>query len=119
MTAPDDTPASLGDALARAFGKLTDGGAVDIVALDDPDEIEVQGDAWTLYVRGWPLVEAWIALDDEGASITEQREDLTNALGTPGLAALRALDADLSGALTERLNASLDGLSSTLASMLA
>ena len=119
MPAPEDVSGPLKDALTRAFGKLVASDTVDIVTLESGDELEVQGDAWTLYVRGWPLAEAWVALDEEGASVAEQREDLTNAFGTLGLTALRVLDAELSGALTERLLASADPLSATLAGMLA
>jgi hypothetical protein len=113
----------LTEAVRRAFAAMVDTGTVDVVPQDEPDgdevEVEAQADDWSLYVKGWPPTVAWIALDEEGASLAEQREQLTRALGTRGLAALRTLDRDTDGALLDRLAHGGDPLSATLAGLIA
>ena len=120
---PGDASDRLPEALRRAFAVMIETGTVDVVPQDEAGDVETeaeaQADDWTLYVKGWPPKVAWIALDEEGASLAEQREQLTRALGTRGLAALRALDRETEGSLVERLANSGDPLSATLAGLIA
>ena len=113
-----DGLARLAASLREAFGELSAAGHVDLVPLDEEEAFEVQSDHWTLYLRGWPLAEAWIALDDEGASDDEHLIAVQHAFGSRELAAFHALDHALAGRFIAALAASPDPLSATLARVL-
>lgn len=108
-------------ALQDTFGALVEDGVVDIVPQDDVDHAEVcevQADAWTLVLEGWPLERAWIAIDD--APVPHQaRAALEATLDRRELVAMIVLDNALTGDLTAALRESGDDLSSILATMIA
>jgi hypothetical protein len=118
MPAPESSTHPLAAALHESFVARIAAGAVDIVPLDEDAEFEVQADAWTLYVKGWPLSTAWIALDDDASSPEEQRTLISAALDTRDLTALRTLNASLSGDLVTALTSSNDPISATLAAII-
>lgn len=107
-------------ALRDAFATLVEDESVDIVPTDDTDEnaVEVQADDWTLFVEGWPVATAWIALDEDVASPEALRTALESALGQRELEALESLDTALSGDLASALTRSGDELSIALAALL-
>lgn len=108
-------------ALQEAFGPLVAEGAVDIVTLEEDaeqDACEVQADDWTLFIEGWPVHQAWIALDGEPASPEAFRTTLETALGEGDIRALTALDEALSQDVSRALTESGDDLSMALASMI-
>lgn len=119
MTNPDAQDQPLHAVLHDAFDDLIGDELVDIVALDEEDACEVQADSWTLYVEGWPVGTAWIALDDDTSTEDEHREALESALGPRDFDAMRQLNALLDGNLVPALTASGDELSATFADMLA
>jgi hypothetical protein len=86
--------------------------------VEDEDAVEVQADTWTLYIQGWPIATAWIALDDDAASPAERENVLTAAVRPHQLAVLRSLNGSLTGALATALRTSTDPLSITLAGMI-
>ena len=109
-------------ALQEAFGPLVHDESVDIVPVEEDaeqDACEVQADNWTLFVEGWPLTTAWIAIDDDVASPEEYRTALESALDERDLKAMQALDQALSGGFAANLAESTDGLSMALAAMIA
>lgn len=106
------------EALALAFAVLIDSGEVDLLATPDSDETEVQADAWTLHVEGWPLTTAWIAIDQDPVSPAEQRAALFGMFGHRELAALHDADRRLEGKLLRCLRASGDQLSIRLTELL-
>lgn len=106
------------DALQDAFSELCEAGEIDVVTLEVSNEVEVQADAWTLQVTGWPVASAFIALDEEPVSLAERRHALDAAIDTRHLAALRHADAVLDGAIARGLEASGDPLSTLLAGAL-
>lgn len=114
---PVNTPGErpLVEILQKAFAGLIERGDVDVVVMLEANEAEVQSDDWTLHLENWPVSVAWVALDETPASRAECAAALGAALGSPELAALRDLDRELEGALTEALVDSRDGLSQTLA----
>lgn len=92
----------------------------DMLPTDQPDELDVSGDDWTLHLEGWPDQPlAWLALDDEPEETMDRRSELRRALGADVLAALAAADTQLSGRLGEALRAGADPLSIDLADALA
>lgn len=101
--------------LHTAFADLIARGEVDVVATPGNNEVEVQGDDWTLVLEGWPLATAWIALDESPSSQSERRAALEAAIGSRELSALRDADRQLAGTLTAALADSGDGLSQALA----
>lgn len=109
-------------ALKDAFGTLMEDGIVDIVPQDEngePDTCEVQADAWTLVLEGWPLENAWIAIDKDVDDARQAREALETALDRRELVAMTILDNSLTSALVTGLRQSDDILSGALADMIA
>lgn len=116
---PADHP--LVGALQEAFGALVAENAVDIVTIEEDaeqDACEVQADEWTLFIEGWPVTQAWVALDTDVASPEEFRSTLESAFSEEDLAALVSLDEALAGDVARALAESGDELSVALASML-
>ena len=116
---PADHP--LVSALQDAFGALVAENAVDIVILEEDaeqDACEVQADDWTLFIEGWPVSQAWIAVDNDVASPEEFRSTLESTFSEEDLAALSALDEALAGDVVRSLTESGDDLSIALASMI-
>jgi hypothetical protein len=116
---PADHP--LVSALQDAFGSLVSEGDVDIVTVEEDaeqDACEVQADDWTLFIEGWPVHQAWIALDTDPGSPELYRTSLENALNKHDLSALSHLDEALAGDVARALAESGDGLSVALAAML-
>lgn len=109
-------------ALQEAFGAHVEDDLVDLTPDeedDGQDAFEVQADDWTLYVEGWPLFKAWIAIDDDTASPEQFRTALEGTLSERDIEALESLNSQLQGELAILLNDSGDGLSMALSSMLA
>lgn len=119
MTNLDAEDQPLLAALQDVFGELAEEELVDIVELEEEDACEVQADAWTLYLQGWPITTAWIALDDDTTTKEEHREALAAALGPRDVAAIRQLNMTLDGNLVPALSSSGDELSETFADVLA
>lgn len=112
----------LTSSLQDAFGPQVDDDLVDIVEPNDQGEInawEVQADAWTLVLEGWPLDNAWIAIDDDPAAPEQFRTALEAVLDQRDLAALASVDEALGGALVSALEASGDELTIALAALLS
>jgi hypothetical protein len=108
-------------ALQDAFGGLVADGAVDIVTLEEDaeqDACEVQADDWTLFIEGWPVHQAWIALDSDVASPEQLRTSLESALSETDIRALTELDEALAGDVARALVESGDELSIALAAMI-
>lgn len=121
MPSLDGADHPLVSALQEAFGALVEDELVDIVPLEDDDTqdaVEVQADDWTLFVEGWPLTNAWIALEEDVTSPEALRTALESALSQRELEALESLDTALSGDLVAALTNSGDELSIALAAML-
>lgn len=121
MPSLDGADHPLVSALQEAFGALVEDELVDIVPLEDDDTqdaVEVQADDWTLFVEGWPLTNAWIALEEDVTSPEALRTALESALSQRELEALESLDTALSGDLAAALTNSGDELSIALAAML-
>lgn len=109
-------------ALQEAFGPLVEDDLVDLSTDeedDGQDAFEVQADDWTLFVEGWPLHNAWLAIDDDTGAPEQFRTALEGTFSERDLEALEALNQDLQGELARVLNDSADGLSMALAAMLA
>lgn len=108
-------------ALQEAFSGLVAEGAVDIVPIEEDagqDACEVQADDWTLFIEGWPVHQAWIALDAEPESPESLRTSLEGTLGEDDILALTRLDRALSHDVSRALTESGDDVSIALASML-
>jgi len=108
--------------LELALGAVLEEDAFDVllgIDPDAPDAIEVTTDTWTLIIEGWPLGDAFIALDAEPDTddVGEQNVALRTALGG-AIAALASADDTVEGALTAALRASGDALSERLAALL-
>lgn len=114
MTSLDALEHPLVELLKIAFAGLIERGDADVVVIPESNDVEVQGDDWTLHLEGWPLGIAWIALDETPSSHAERVAALDAALGSPELAALRDADRQLDGTLTDALADSGDGLSQAL-----
>lgn len=122
MHEPDSTEHPLMSALQLAFGQLVDDERVDIVKLEagnEPDACEVQADDWTLFLDGWPLTSAWIAIDEDVSGPQEFRTALEAILDESDLASMQVLDHQLDGGLSSALAESTDGLSVALAAMIS
>lgn len=116
---PADHP--LVGALQEAFGGLVAENAVDIVTIEEDaeqDACEVQADDWTLFIEGWPVSQAWVALDTDVVSPEEFRSTLESVFSEEDLAALVQLDEALAGDVARALTESGDELSVALASMI-
>ncbi|MCA9834325.1 MAG: hypothetical protein KC435_10280 [Thermomicrobiales bacterium] len=88
--------------------------ADDIELGSDAGELHIIGDEWTLVLSGDPLVSSMLAVDDEEGDL----ETVIEVIDEEALAALRDLDAALSGALDAALVASPDALTRGLARIL-
>ena len=104
--------------LRAGFATLDEIGEVSIVALPGDSEFEVQSDAWTLHLEGWPVTMAFIALDEEPVSLAERRAALDAALDSRQLSALRRTNDELENAIAVALEDSGDELSTLLARLL-
>ena len=118
MTDPDHLQHPLLQVLQAVFVDLTDRGDIDVVAVSGTSEVEVQADAWTLVLEGWPLASAWIALDETPSSHAEHMAALAATIASPERAALREADRRLDGAVIAALAGSGDPLSEALAVLL-
>lgn len=119
MTAPDPLQHRLLAVLQAAFQDLRDRGDIDVVGGSGANEIEIQADAWTLVLEGWPLASAWIALDETPSSHAEQMAALAAAITRPERTTLRDADRHLDGAVIAALARSGDPLSEALARLLS
>lgn len=104
--------------LRAGFATLDEIGEVSIVAVGEDGEFEVQADAWTLHLEGWPVTMAFIALDEEPVSLAERRAALDAALDSRHLSALRRANDELENAIAVALEESGDELSILLARVL-
>lgn len=104
--------------LTDAFASLIESGRVDVVHETGSDVVELQADEWTLHLAEWPIRYAFIALDTVSDSDAEHEQVLNAALGPRDLAALRASDTVLEGALKRGLTQTTDGVSHVLARIL-
>lgn len=108
-------------ALQDAFGALVSEGTIDIVVVAEDaeqDACEVQADDWTLFIEGWPVHQAWIALDVDVDSPEQLRISLESALSESDIRALTELNEALAGDVTRALVDSGDELSIALAAMI-
>lgn len=119
MPTHDSPDHPLNVVLHEAFEALQDSGDVDLLADLSVLEFDVQADEWTLHLEGWPLNLAFVALDDEPATLEEQEAALDAALDSQHMAALREVNQSLDNALAAALTDSGDNLSMVLASVLA
>lgn len=122
MPSLDPTDHPLAAAMQQAFVALVDDGAVDIVRVEDDaeqDAYELQADEWTLHAEGWPIHDAWIALDTDVDDPAALRTALESALGPQDLAAMLELDSATNGDLCRGLNDSTDALSMALCALLS
>jgi len=110
--------APLAKRCAARFTPQIDAGEVDVVDLPDEGAVEIQADEWTLHLEGDPIALAFVAIEQEPERADELAGALRAAIAPDDLDSLRALNADLDGALATRLVASGDALSSTLAGLL-
>jgi hypothetical protein len=101
---------------SEVFAALIARGEVDVVASEDAAGIEIQADSWTLAVEG---AVAFLAIDDEPASVEEMTNALEGLIEPDDLAAIRELDRRLEGGLRVALQQSGDLLSMELATLLA
>lgn len=115
MTSLDAPDHPLIEALRAAFDALIEIGRVDIARPGAGNEVEIQADEWTLHFEGWPLVVAWIALDEEPTGTNARIAAVDAALGAREIAAMREVNARLDGGLAAALQASGDELSVVLA----
>ena len=108
-------------AVRDGFADLAAQGEVDILPNegDDRTDIAVAGDAWTVYLTGWPGPQiAFLAIEDEPedeAAPAAVDAAWRGAVPDGVLPALLIIDNDLGGALTDALRASTDPLSISLA----
>ncbi len=108
-------------ALHSAFAALIESQDADILPAegDDRNDIAVAGDAWTLYLSGWPgLGTAFVAIEEEPAE--DAGPDIVEAawravVSDEAVAAMILADTQLDGALTTALDASGDALSASIA----
>lgn len=109
-------------AMQSAFAALVESQDADILPTegDDQNDIAVAGDAWTLYLSGWPgLGMAFVAIEEEpeeDADPTAVEAAWRSAVPEPAMAAMVVADLELDYALTSALIASADPLSMSLAS---
>jgi hypothetical protein len=105
--------------LGEAFAPQLESGEVDLVETEGTHEFEIQADEWTLLLAGWPVTGAFIALDEEPATLLERRAALDAALDTQHFAGLRRANDLLNGAIVAALEDSGDELSTLLAQTIA
>lgn len=121
MPSLDGAEHPLISALQDAFGTLVDEEKVDIVTVEEDQEqdaCEVQADDWTLFVEGWPISSAWIAIDDDVSDPDQFRATLERVLGPRDLQAMSDLDSALDGEFTTMLSESGDELSISLGALI-
>jgi hypothetical protein len=121
MPSLDTADHPLVGALQDAFGPLVAEGTVDIVMVEEDaeqDAVEVQADEWTLFIEGWPVHQAWIALDGDVDAPDQLRTALEGALSEGDIRALTELNETLAGDVTRALVDSADELSIALAAMI-
>lgn len=121
MPTLDTAEHPLVSALHDAFGAQVSEGAVDIVVVEEDaeqDACEVQADDWTLFIEGWPVHQAWIALDTDVDSPEQLRTSLEGALSEHDIRALGELNAALGGDVSRALTDSGDELSIALAALI-
>ena len=120
----DETETGHAEALAAmqsAFAALVELQKADILPTegDEQNDIAVAGDAWTLYLSGWPgPATAFVAIEDEpadGASAEAVELAWRAVVPADVVAALGLADMELDGALTIALNTSGDPLSQSIA----
>ncbi len=108
-------------AVQAAFAGLAGSEEVDILPTEgeDNDDIAVAGDAWTLYLSGWPgPATAFVAVEDEPADDAEAaavEAAWRSVVSGDAVAAMSMIDIELEGALTHALDASGDPLSQSIA----
>jgi hypothetical protein len=108
-------------ALQDAFGIQVSEGTVDVVVVEEDaeqDACEVQADDWTLFIEGWPVHQAWIALDTDVDSPEQLRTALEGALSEDDIRSLGNLNGALAGDLNRALIDSGDELSIALAALI-
>lgn len=96
-----------------AFEALVTSGRVDITSKDG--ECHVMGDDWTLVMADDPLTDAMIALDEEDG---DPEGLLRDVIDEDELAAMRYIDGELGGQLSQLLASSLDELANALSRIL-
>ena len=125
--ADDDVETEIGHtevlaAMQSAFAALVASQDADIPPTegDEQNDIAVAGDAWTLYLSGWPgLATAFVAIEDEprdGASAEVVEGAWRAAVSDDVIAAFVVADMELEGTLTAALDSSGDPLSLSIAS---
>ncbi len=108
-------------AVQAAFAGLAGSRDVDVLPAEgeEHDDIAVAGDAWTLYLSGWPgPATAFVAIEDEptedaGADMVEAA--WRAVVSGDAVAAMSMADMELEGALSTALDASGDPLSQSIA----
>lgn len=121
MPSLDTADHPLVGALHVAFSTLVSEGTIDIVVVEEDaeqDACEVQADDWTLFIEGWPVHQAWIALDVDVDAPEQLRTALESALTEQDIRALTELDEALAGDVARALVDSGDELSMALAAMI-
>ena len=107
-------------AVQAAFAGLAGSRDVDVLPAEgeEHDDIAVAGDAWTLYLSGWPgPATAFVAIEDEptedaGADTVEAA--WRAVVSSDAVAAMSMADMELEGALATALDASGDPLSQSI-----
>jgi len=117
MNGDDLPPQQLHGRLAESFRSPIEKGTVDLVLDPENDTCELQADAWTLHIAGWPINLAFVALDDDPATDGERIRTLTATLGPQIIRSLKDADDHLEGVLSAVLLASKDALSISLGSL--
>ena len=108
-------------AVQAAFAGMAGSEDVDILPAEgeDHDDIAVAGDAWTLYLSGWPgPAIAFVAVEDEPADNADAAavdSAWRAVVSGEAVAAMSMADIELEGALTHALDASGDPLSQSIA----
>ncbi len=102
--------------LRTAFDAQLESGEVDLVVDLNVPEFDIQADEWTLHLEGWPILTAFVALDDEPTTEREREAALDAALDSQNMAALREVNRNLDDGLRAVLLDSADELSAVLAS---
>ncbi len=115
MPSLDSPDGPLVETLRSAFAPQLENGEVDLAVLRNGTDVEIQADEWTLHLEGWPVVLAFIALEDEPASVAEQESALDAVLDSQAMAALRTANRDLCDAIVTALRDSGDEVSAVLA----
>lgn len=106
------------DVLTAQFASLIEAGNVDIVHDLEHDAVEIQSDEWTLILEGWPIHNAFVALDTLTDSDALHRVALNGALGIRDFAALTHANQQLEGSIARALVSSGDGVSRILAELI-